>query len=84
MKIVKKDANDQNVSNIKQMHAMCIHSFGARYTNLIIFHSILVLVGFRGRMGNRIQNLISGKVVVPVYSQKKGISKGFRTRKDLE
>ena len=47
MKIVKKDVNDQNVSNIKQMHAMCIHSFGARYTALIIFHSILVLVGFR-------------------------------------
>ena len=44
MKIVKKDVNDQNVSNIKQMHAMCIHSFGARYTTLIIFHSILVLV----------------------------------------
>ena len=47
MKIVKKDANDQNVSNIKQMHAMCIHSFGAQYTTLIIFYSILVLVGLR-------------------------------------
>ena len=47
MKIVKKDANDQNVSNIKQMHAMCIHSFGAWCTTLTISHSILVLVGLR-------------------------------------